>query len=63
VDDPTGRLTGLSRIQRGGDWFYGAQQCRSANRSFGSPGDRSVSLGFRLAAALSDAALRPLKKD
>jgi formylglycine-generating enzyme required for sulfatase activity len=63
MDDPTGPLTGSSRIQRGGDWFYSSQQCRSAKRVFGSPGDRSVSLGFRLAAALPDAARRPLKKD
>jgi formylglycine-generating enzyme required for sulfatase activity len=63
VDNPAGPLMGSSRVQRGGDWFYDWQQCRSAKRTFDSPGARSVSLGFRVAAALSNAAVRPLKKD
>jgi len=52
LDDPTGPATGVFRVQRGGDWVYGSRCCRSAHRNSGGPGDRSISLGFRLAAYL-----------
>jgi len=50
VVSPTG---GSSRVARGGGWFNSvAQSCRSANRSFYSPGYRSSYLGFRLSRSL-----------
>ena len=36
------------RIHRGGDWYYGADSCRSASRGAGAPDDRRDGLGFRL---------------
>jgi len=36
------------RVLRGGCWFSKAQFCRSANRSYYSPGARSDDIGFRL---------------
>ena len=37
------------RAQRGGSWFYGADEARSSYRSKGKELDKSVTLGFRLA--------------
>jgi formylglycine-generating enzyme required for sulfatase activity len=37
------------RSQRGGSWFYGAEEARSSYRSQGDEFDKSVTLGFRLA--------------
>ena len=37
------------RAQRGGSWFYGADEARSSYRSQGNELDKSVTLGFRLA--------------
>lgn len=37
------------RTQRGGSWFYGADEARSAYRVAGEVFDKSVTLGFRLA--------------
>ncbi len=42
--------TGSYRVFRGGSWLSYAGYCRSANRGGYSPGARSISLGFRLAA-------------
>jgi formylglycine-generating enzyme required for sulfatase activity len=35
-------------IVRGGSWYYGPGNCRSANRSFNHCGPRYGSLGLRL---------------
>ena len=48
VSVPEGPSTGSYRVRRGGRWNYGAQYCRSANRSYDSPGYRSYSVGLRL---------------
>ena len=40
---------GSDRVNRGGSWFYGARDCRSADRYNNSPGYRDFDLGFRLA--------------
>ena len=45
--DPTGPLTGSSRVCRGGSWRCGAASCRSTNRR-DSPSNRRYDLGFRL---------------
>jgi len=50
VTDPTGPSSGSFRVLRGGSWFNGARYCRSATRTGSSPGDRYISIGFRLAA-------------
>ena len=49
VTDPRGPGTGSTRVRRGGGWYNHARGVRSANRSYGSPGDRDGNLGFRLA--------------
>jgi formylglycine-generating enzyme required for sulfatase activity len=36
------------RVNRGGSWYYLAQCCRSAYRSFGNPDRRNGDFGFRL---------------
>ena len=38
------------RVLRGGSWFLNGEECRSANRSRGGPGVRTLGNGFRLAA-------------
>jgi formylglycine-generating enzyme required for sulfatase activity len=35
-------------VYRGGGWFDDAWLCRSASRSWFTPGDRYVGMGFRL---------------
>jgi formylglycine-generating enzyme required for sulfatase activity len=40
--------TGSYRVNRGGSWNRSAINCRSANRSGGTPDNRSSSIGFRL---------------
>jgi formylglycine-generating enzyme required for sulfatase activity len=49
VRDPTGAASGSLRVFRGGGWGDGASLCRSASRSWGSPGSSISGLGFRLA--------------
>jgi len=49
VTDPTGPLTGSSRVGRGGSWNSDAGIVRSATRIFFSPGNCRDYLGFRLA--------------
>ncbi len=46
--DPKGPSSGSGRVDRGGSWYGVAGGCRSADRSYDSPGDRNGSLGFRL---------------
>ena len=48
VTDPSGPPSGSARVIRGGGWFPGAGDCRSAVRNFAGPGDRRGYLGFRL---------------
>ncbi|MBR7144018.1 MAG: formylglycine-generating enzyme family protein, partial [Lentisphaeria bacterium] len=47
--DPLGPSSGSYRVYRGGSCNYYAESCRSAFRLSCNPGDRSISLGFRLA--------------
>jgi formylglycine-generating enzyme required for sulfatase activity len=47
--DPTGPGTGGSRVLRGGCWKYFPEDCRSAGRSWFSPGFRFIGFGFRVA--------------
>ncbi len=51
VQDPTGPVSGVDRVMRGGSWNSGPASCRSANRSAGSPGGRSSGIGFRIVLA------------
>ena len=46
--DYAGAETGSDRVVRGGSWYNNARSCRSASRSYYTPGDRSNLLGFRL---------------
>ena len=48
VTDPQGPPSGTSRVRRGGGWRSTADSCRSVNRARYAPGDRNISLGFRL---------------
>ncbi len=45
IDNPRGS----NRVIRGGGWYNGARNCRSAFRSYGEPDVRYVLVGFRLA--------------
>ena len=49
VTDPRGPSEGSARVNRGGSWSSGAGCCRSALRSWITPGIRRDFLGFRLA--------------
>ncbi len=49
VTDPTGPLTGSSRVFRGGSWNFYARSCRSATRYYNAPDYRHYYPGFRLA--------------
>ena len=51
--DPTGPLSGAGRVCRGGSFFDNARACRSADRDWLEPGQRSFKLGFRIALAPS----------
>ncbi len=48
VTDPTGPLSGSSRVLRGGGWDFYAMYCRSANRGYYSPAVQYNFTGFRL---------------
>jgi formylglycine-generating enzyme required for sulfatase activity len=54
AQDPTGPITGLDRVMRGGGWLRGPRLCRSAYRGKLDPDERQYSSGFR--ACLSIAA-------
>ena len=47
-NNPKGASTGSYRVVRGGSWNFNARICRVANRSNGSPDDRSSDIGFRV---------------
>lgn len=46
IDEPN---RGDGRVLRGGNWYYNAAYCRSANRNYSTPDDRDNFNGFRLA--------------
>lgn len=46
--DPKGATSGSYRVRRGGGWSIDAQDCRSANRGYGTPSDSYNFGGFRL---------------
>jgi formylglycine-generating enzyme required for sulfatase activity len=48
VTDPGGASSGSSRVLRGGSWDSYARGCRSAKRSYTSPGYRYSGIGLRL---------------
>ena len=49
--NPTGPGNGAGRVYRGGSWYGGVRDCRSASRGAGSPDGFSNAGGFRLAFA------------
>ena len=48
VVDPTGPASGSNRVLRGGSWYSGGSELRSARRSNHAPSLRTKSLGFRV---------------
>jgi formylglycine-generating enzyme required for sulfatase activity len=42
------------RTQRGGSWFYGADEARSAYRTRGKDLEKSITVGFRIAHDLEE---------
>ncbi len=46
--DPTGPSNGMKRVIRGGSWSSHPKYCRSAARSYNSPGRGNSELGFRI---------------
>ena len=46
--DPTGPVTGVNRVVRGGSWNTPASRCRSAARSSEPPSTRRDDIGFRI---------------
>jgi formylglycine-generating enzyme required for sulfatase activity len=49
VVDPQGPATGDGRVIRGGSWGNYAADMRVANRNQGTPADKAIILGFRIA--------------
>jgi len=49
VVDPTGPSSGAVRVLRGGAWTGQAQHCRSASRTYLTPGNANWAVGFRVA--------------
>jgi formylglycine-generating enzyme required for sulfatase activity len=47
--DPQGPMTGEGRVIRGGSWSNAAVDMRVANRNQGTPVDKALLLGFRIA--------------
>lgn len=52
VLDPRGPATGAYRVIRGGYWFAGAKECRSAHRSDRDTDSRFPGIGFRVVLAI-----------
>ena len=46
--DPMNNAKSAYRVLRGGSWDYNPWNCRSADRSYNTPGSRNEYLGFRL---------------
>ena len=59
--NPIGGYSGSDRILRGGNWFFEAKSCRSANRSKDVAGNRSNGIGFRLVRTLPPAPFIPIE--
>jgi formylglycine-generating enzyme required for sulfatase activity len=49
--DPQGPPEGQYRVLRGGSWFGDLGDCRSASRTWGTPGFRDGVVGFRVVAS------------
>lgn len=49
--DPQGPASGTYRVVRGGSWYEGPVECRSASRGYSGPGDRFSSIGLRVVLA------------
>ena len=47
--NPTGSISGFSRVLRGGSWRFNAQRCRVSDRDYDYPGYRINNYGLRLA--------------
>ena len=54
VNDPGGGRQDRFRVIRGGCWFVKGENCRSANRSANTPGERYDYVGFRVARGSSE---------
>ena len=52
AEDPTGAVSGSSRVLRGGGWSSSASYCRSASRYIVGPSYRNYNIGFRLVRTL-----------
>ena len=50
--DPTGPASGLYRVLRGGSWYFGPADSRSASRGWNSPLGRYNACGFRIISSL-----------
>ena len=48
VTDPTGPVSGIYRVQRGGSWIDYGNSCRSAHRIRETPSVAKIDAGFRL---------------
>ena len=48
MENPVGPAKGKDRVLRGGSWYLSAEDCRSADRINGYPGNRNGNVGFRL---------------
>ena len=46
--NPKGPTNGENRVLRGGSWYYGATDCRVANRDASAPSNRNRGSGFRV---------------
>lgn len=57
--DPTGAEFGEARIRRGGSWAHYPEYCRSADRSWYDPEDRSPEIGFRMAITKLEKVVKP----
>ena len=51
VTNPTGPVTGVYRVYRGGSWFNYGRYCRSALRSVIAPGFQNFDIGLRVVLA------------
>lgn len=48
IDDPKGPSTGMSRVNKGGNWYASPADCRCAFRGFSGPNMSFFNLGFRV---------------
>ncbi len=58
ADSPAAK-EGLSRVRRGGSWYFDAANCRSAYRYTNDPAYRANNIGFRLALSLPEVTPEP----